>query len=255
MRGITCSGFPVDVGFVFRDENEVARRNSKRARRKRRVERALAPSFDVTSYREQRTQPTTDATDLSLLQLYPWVNAATTVEGSEPPERDLETRAVDRCAIFLYESQECQQTSNANTHVTLPIQTPKLGTTQTDDEDSNLLGEPQWFSLEAFKENMAFTCLFSTCGWANFTRPWLSLTVVEASIPLSSICSRSLAIGVFGLEEGHKQSLIEAAKLYGTALGMLANSISSASRREAARLVAPVMALTFYTVRTSESIL
>jgi len=153
----------------------------------------------------------------------------------------------NRCAVFDCHCKECLPMSNADAFV-IPYKKAELAVRKPDDDDGHVLGEPRWIGLQAFKESLAFTCLFTTCGWANFTRPWIIPALFEAPTSLSYICARALAIGILGLEEMHMESQIEATSLYGTALGMLANSISTASRKEAAHLLAPVMALTFYTV-------
>jgi len=154
----------------------------------------------------------------------------------------------ERCAISPYQCDKCLSKSRYDAFVTPTYQKARLAIAESDGKDSYVLGEPQWISLQAFKENLAFTCLFTTCGWANFTRPWIIPAIYKTPTSLSSICARALALGILGLEEMHMESQIEAASLYGTALGMLAHSISKASRKEAAHLLAPVMALTFYTV-------
>lgn len=203
----------------------MAQRNSKLARSERRNERVLT-SFSITSLSqgnpEQQTRATATTADLTL-----WKHAPRFKETTS----DLEPEAANLSQWELYHPHVIDVTN-----------------TEPDDSSENSIGEPKWFSLESFKEKVAFTCLFSTCGWANFTRPWLAPVMGKTQTSLISTSARALAIGIVGLEEKHENSMFEAGKLYGTGLGMLADRISLASRRDAAHFIVPVMALTFYTV-------
>ena len=98
-RELSCSGFPVDVGFIFRDENEVSRRNSERARRRPRGSRIPTIPLDVTPSQaswEQQMQVSTDIPSPDLQLQYSWLNKSSLGNVSEPLKRDLESRAVDR---------------------------------------------------------------------------------------------------------------------------------------------------------------
>ena len=98
-REQTCSGFPADIGFIFRDENEASQRNSERARREAREGRVPATSFNVLPSqvtREQQPQVSIDALDQGLQLQYPWLNKRALAEVPRPLERDVETQAVDR---------------------------------------------------------------------------------------------------------------------------------------------------------------
>jgi hypothetical protein len=98
LRGLTCSGFPSDVGLVFRNENEVAQRNSERARRERR-ESPLVTSYDIAPAPEAQQQipgPSSAIQDLDLSEDFPWLNQRALAEVPRPLARDLETRAVER---------------------------------------------------------------------------------------------------------------------------------------------------------------
>lgn len=98
-RGLTCSGFPADLGFIFRDENEAAQRNSERARREPREGQVPAILFNVLpsqETQEQQPQASTDVLDPGLQLQYPWLNDRTLAEVPGPLKEDVETRAVDR---------------------------------------------------------------------------------------------------------------------------------------------------------------
>ncbi|KAK9236696.1 hypothetical protein V1525DRAFT_197763 [Lipomyces kononenkoae] len=90
-RGLACTGFPDDAGFIFRDENEVAQRNSERARRGPGENRMPPISFKIVPL-----HVSTDVPDLHLQQLYPWLNDCALDEVPRPLQRGLETLAVDR---------------------------------------------------------------------------------------------------------------------------------------------------------------
>ncbi|KAH8899986.1 hypothetical protein GQ53DRAFT_676167 [Thozetella sp. PMI_491] len=96
-RGLNCSGLPADSIFIFRDENEVARRNSQRARRQQRhTPVAMAPSPTETIQQSHQLQA--GATRLAdLLQPQSsWYNQRAIAEVPAPLRRDVETRAVER---------------------------------------------------------------------------------------------------------------------------------------------------------------
>ena len=98
-RGLICSGFPADVGYTFRDENETAQKNSERARREHRDCSALVIAFDRTlsqKTQEERARASTEILDPFLAQHHPWINEGTLIEVQEPLQRDLETLAVDQ---------------------------------------------------------------------------------------------------------------------------------------------------------------
>ncbi|KAK9365301.1 hypothetical protein V1509DRAFT_407381 [Lipomyces kononenkoae] len=95
-RGLACTGFPGDAGFIFRDENEAAQRNSERARRGPGKNHLPPISFKIIPSQKQQTQLSTDVPDLDLQQLYPWLNHRALAVVPKPLRRDLETRAVDR---------------------------------------------------------------------------------------------------------------------------------------------------------------
>ncbi|KAI9737249.1 MAG: hypothetical protein M1818_005781 [Claussenomyces sp. TS43310] len=98
-RGIICSGFPADVDFIFRDENEIAQRNSERARREvRGVQVPVIPLDIIPSQATEESQPqaSTDILDPGLRLQYSWLNDRALAEVPGPLKRDLESRAVDR---------------------------------------------------------------------------------------------------------------------------------------------------------------
>jgi len=98
-RDLICSGYPADIGFIFRDENEVAQRNSVRARREAREGQVPAFSFDVHPYQvtqERLPQASTGVPDAGLQLQYPWLNDRTLAEVPEPLKGDVEASAVDR---------------------------------------------------------------------------------------------------------------------------------------------------------------
>jgi hypothetical protein len=95
-RGRACTGFPGDDGFIFRNENEAAQRNSERARRGPSKNRLPRISFKIIPSQKQHTQVSTDVADQHLHQLYPWLNYRALAEAPKPLRGGLETRAVDR---------------------------------------------------------------------------------------------------------------------------------------------------------------
>ena len=98
-RGLSCSGFPADVGFIFRDENAVSQRNSERARRRPRTDRIPRIPLDATPSQanwEQQTQASTNVPDSDLQFQYSWLNERSIADVPGPLKKDLETRAVDR---------------------------------------------------------------------------------------------------------------------------------------------------------------
>jgi len=84
---------------MFREENQVAQRNSERARRKRTDERPYTIPFETISppaTQEQQTQASTKTSDSDLQWQYLWLNERALAEIPGPLKRDPETRAVDR---------------------------------------------------------------------------------------------------------------------------------------------------------------
>lgn len=103
-RGIDCSGFPDDAGFIFLNENVAAQRNSRRAR----GERGQDPvnTTDRRVQQDRQLHQASDMTDEFWRQQYPWLNARALGEAPEPLKRDIETRAVERFFVnwILYPS-------------------------------------------------------------------------------------------------------------------------------------------------------
>ncbi|KAF2673700.1 hypothetical protein BT63DRAFT_431674 [Microthyrium microscopicum] len=102
-RGLICSGLPLDDLFVFRDENEVAKRNSKRARGERgqsfnRSGEASSSSSIVP--RGRQALAADNVPDIETLQRqFLWLNQRALAEIPEPLKRDVETRAIERFFI------------------------------------------------------------------------------------------------------------------------------------------------------------
>ncbi|KAB5533618.1 hypothetical protein GE09DRAFT_972809 [Coniochaeta sp. 2T2.1] len=110
-QGLVCSGLPLESFLAFRNENEVAKRNSQRVKKQQqpsfRIHRVLgsttgstsSPSSDssLQSKPESRTSnaSTTGAAD-SLKHGYWSFNNSTNVKVPEPLKRDVEIRAVER---------------------------------------------------------------------------------------------------------------------------------------------------------------
>ncbi|ORY56412.1 uncharacterized protein BCR38DRAFT_469504 [Pseudomassariella vexata] len=95
-RGTTCSGFPPDEGFIFRDENEEAQRNSARARGEKRYLGGLQAAFSWELQTSPYNPRTTDDAAI-IYQQYPWPNASA-LSSIVPPslQLDLDTCALDR---------------------------------------------------------------------------------------------------------------------------------------------------------------
>ena len=98
---------------MFLDENEVARRNSERARRPRGDVRVVATSSSVMPLWMQQQlrlpEPSTeDNTGAGLRQRFPWLNDVALAGVPEPLKNDLETRAVERFFVnwTLYPSND-----------------------------------------------------------------------------------------------------------------------------------------------------
>lgn len=95
-----CSGLPLDAVFVFRDENEVARRNSQRARRQLGHEFIAQGESSDSVHSASQSWPYQAATvaigSSRLQQQYSWLSDHTLATVSEPLKRDIETRAVER---------------------------------------------------------------------------------------------------------------------------------------------------------------
>jgi hypothetical protein len=99
-RRLVCSGFPEDAGFIFRDENEVAQRNSQRARGEwKQIPVAAASSLANIVRQGQQLQEAGDMTDEFLQKQYSWLNERALAEVPGPLKKDLETRAVERFFI------------------------------------------------------------------------------------------------------------------------------------------------------------
>ncbi len=92
-RGLPCSGFP---SLVFLNENETARRNSRRARGEAHhvvpVELQLVPA--LTQQQSGCVQEQTRV-DPELHRHYFWLNERAASTLPEPLKRDLETRAIE----------------------------------------------------------------------------------------------------------------------------------------------------------------
>lgn len=136
------------------------------------------------------------------------------------------------CAQHVGSNGKCYESLPMSTSATLAIDTGNPTTTM-----------PHEFGLHAFKEHLAFTFVFSTCGWINFVRPWLAQVLVDPPASLNSISGRALVIGTFGLHQNHEQLRMEATELYCAALHTLTEKISVASRTEACHLIAPVLTM------------
>ena len=95
-----CAGLSADANVIFRSENEVAQRNSERARREQRTVHAYPipfgeASFSATDEVGQASEPT--SIDYPGLQYqYPWLNDHTLATIPTSLTLDRDTRAVDR---------------------------------------------------------------------------------------------------------------------------------------------------------------
>lgn len=101
-QGLNCSGVPLDDVFVFRDENEVAKRNSQRARGPqgwKAFTPLAASSSSLVVLQNAPNQIPGDAADGSLQRQYSWLNEYALTQVPEPLKRDVETRAVERFFI------------------------------------------------------------------------------------------------------------------------------------------------------------
>ncbi|KAL7940540.1 hypothetical protein V8C42DRAFT_224773 [Trichoderma barbatum] len=73
-------------------------------------------------------------------------------------------------------------------------------------------------SLVAFKDHMCFTYFFENCSWAHCWRPMISLTKLDALVPLDHDCSLALAYGFFGVRNHEKKLETDGRILYGKSL-------------------------------------
>jgi hypothetical protein len=125
-KGLVCSGLALDSIFTFRDQNEVAQRNSQRARREQQhaitnlpIQPRSSPRFlpDATFISAARTLPRRDNLlsvtaanvtddDTSEQQGYWWLSGRAVGAIPEPLKRDVDTRAVERFFVnwILYPS-------------------------------------------------------------------------------------------------------------------------------------------------------
>ena len=95
-----CAGLSADANVIFRSENEVAQRNSERARREQRPVHAYPIPFDeapflATDEVGQASEPT-DIDYPGLQHQYPWLNDRTLASIPRSMITDLDTSAVDR---------------------------------------------------------------------------------------------------------------------------------------------------------------
>lgn len=98
-RGLVCTGYADEFDFIFRNENEAAERNSRRARAGR-GSRALTTPVDLEVFQQRRSRTSPGIPKLTYYQrLYPWLNDSALHEASEPLRRDIESRAVDRLFV------------------------------------------------------------------------------------------------------------------------------------------------------------
>lgn len=104
-RGLACSGRSPDAGIQFRDENEVARRNSERARRDGKGAIMLEQQLDILQP-QSNTNISTDVQntnetreDQCTKRYKPWLRDPFASAVSEPLRRDFEERAVERFFI------------------------------------------------------------------------------------------------------------------------------------------------------------
>ncbi len=84
---------------MFRNENEVAKRNSQRARRPqgwKSFDPIAASSSSLAVVQSTLSQTTGDAADDSGQKDYSWLNEYALGHVPEPLKRDVETRAVER---------------------------------------------------------------------------------------------------------------------------------------------------------------
>ncbi|KAK5174246.1 uncharacterized protein LTR77_001326 [Saxophila tyrrhenica] len=96
-RETKCEFPSSDPKFSFFNENEVARRNSQRARGSK---GARTPPRDLSAALVWRqSSPGETDTNLDWKSLYPWLNARTLANLPEPLKRDPECRAVERFFI------------------------------------------------------------------------------------------------------------------------------------------------------------
>ena len=98
-----CAGLSADVDFMFRSENDVAQRNSERARKVQKSICAYSIPFDeapVLATKEIEGAPRqTDIDNSGLQYQYPWLNDHTLATIPKSMTIDLDTRAVDRYFI------------------------------------------------------------------------------------------------------------------------------------------------------------
>ncbi|KAF2106441.1 hypothetical protein BDV96DRAFT_617327 [Lophiotrema nucula] len=95
-QNIICTGLPLDSLFVFRNENEVAKRNSRRARGQRRQ----SPEAALVSLQAEQSSPNPEepfnVSDHRLRESYPWLNYWALTQIPNSLKRDAETRAIER---------------------------------------------------------------------------------------------------------------------------------------------------------------
>ena len=93
-RQLVCTGLvPAGTDYIFRDENAVAKRNSRVARGERKSSSDNNPACES---QKLRTRTIFNGVDFDSRTSYPWLNARALITLPEPPKRELETRAVDR---------------------------------------------------------------------------------------------------------------------------------------------------------------
>jgi hypothetical protein len=97
---MVCSGLPLDAVFVFRDENEVARRNSQRARgqpgQSFNTQWEVSDSANFASQGWPYHAAIATIGSSRLQQQYSWLSDHALATVPEPLKRDVETRAVER---------------------------------------------------------------------------------------------------------------------------------------------------------------
>lgn len=100
-RDSNCTGLPDDVDLVFRSENAVAQRNSRRARGESSINRSIS-TYAADAQTEAVTAPSLPTTYPSyddLKRWYPWLSARALAHPPEPLKRAIETRAVERVFV------------------------------------------------------------------------------------------------------------------------------------------------------------
>ncbi|KAI1627483.1 hypothetical protein EDD37DRAFT_263033 [Exophiala viscosa] len=95
-RRLACSGYPQDESFIFLDENDVAQRNSERARSRRNESQMIPISFDLAASQGSSAPTFTERTSTLRKQLYHWLNERELTEIPPVLQLDMETQAVSR---------------------------------------------------------------------------------------------------------------------------------------------------------------